>query len=92
MRSTAHVSLLTGTQDIRPYPIPNSSMLVFPTTKAPTSWSCLTTMAGKGLWKPLRMADAHVVGSFRVQMLSFRAINLPSMVDFLAPGKVSNPT
>ena len=67
------------------YPIPNSSMLVLPATIAPACWIFWTTVAAYGLIKPFRIAEAHVVGSSVVQMLSLTAIKFPSISDLGFP-------
>ena len=43
-------------------------------------------VAAKGLTKPFKMFDAHVVGSSFVTMLSLIAIKRPSTADLLWPG------
>ena len=70
---------------VPPYPIPNSSILVFPAINAPAACNLLTTVAGNGLWKPFRIAEAHVVGSSEVHMLSLIAITWPSIGDLGFP-------
>ena len=79
---------LAATNRPRAYPIPNSSKFVLPTINAPAFFSFSTTVAGYGLWKPFRIADAHVVGSSYVHMLSFTAIKQPSMADFAVPMRI----
>ena len=59
------------------YPIPNSSMLVFPVIIAPAACSFSTTVAEYGLVKPWRILEAHVVCRSVVHMLSLTAINFP---------------
>ena len=48
---------------------------------APASLSFFTTVAENGLEKSLRIAEAHVVGSSVVQILSLIAMACPSMGD-----------
>src|SRR5687767_12794707 len=55
-------------------PIANSSMFVFPMTKAPASRSRVTTVASYGETKSFRIFDAHVVGMSVVTRLSLRAM------------------
>ena len=52
---------------------------------APASWSLVTTVAEYGLEKPFKMAEAHVVGSSVVHMLSLIEIVKPSIADLGVP-------
>src|SRR5689334_9108349 len=59
-------------------PIANSSQLVLPMTIAPAFRSRVTTVASYGGRKPFRMREPHVVGVWRVQMLSLSATGIPA--------------
>ncbi|PHH92367.1 hypothetical protein CDD83_7649 [Cordyceps sp. RAO-2017] len=67
-------------------PMPNSSMLVLPTTRPPRARSCRTTVASKGEAWPRRMRDAHCVGNSAVAMLSLTASR-----NGRAPGSSAGP-
>src|SRR5579864_2382434 len=59
-------------------PIANSSQLALPMMIAPARRRRVTTVASYGGRNPWRMRDPHVVGQFRVQMLSFSATGIPA--------------
>lgn len=65
--------------------MPNSSRFVFGPAIAPACSRALTTVASKGLVNLFSIAEAHVVGSERVHILSLMAISLPSRGDFAEP-------
>ncbi len=58
-------------------PIANSSMLVFPITRAPAVRSRVTAVASYGERYPLSSRDPQVVSSPRVAMLSLTATGIP---------------
>ena len=59
-------------------PIANSSRLVFATATAPAASTRSTTVAVYGGRQPSRIRDEHVVGTPRVQRLSFRTMGTPA--------------
>ena len=59
-------------------PMANSSMLVLPTITAPWLRSRSTTVASYGDTYPSSILEAHVVGIFAVQMLSFIDTGTPA--------------
>jgi hypothetical protein len=71
-------------------PMPNSSKLVLPAIIAPESSKRFTAVALKGLENLWRIFEAHVVGKERVQILSFTAMNRPSIGDLAEPIKDEN--
>src|SRR5947199_2128793 len=68
-------------------PIANSSMLVLPRSTAPAARRRSTTVASYGGTKLSRIFEPHVVGTPRVQRMSFRATGTPSRAERGAPAR-----
>ena len=79
MRSSAHGLRVTPSAEFSvDEPIANSSQLVLPRTIAPAASRRSTAVAVKGGTKRSRIREAAVVGTSRVQMLSFTATGTPN--------------